>query len=257
MRRRIRLTGRKQLPQSSINIKVAEIHAKKVIALTIANPTDFKGFPNDAKVKLRLSENKVSETLDFGTVGTLKPAAELRNDGFVAPSCMLRVVATEIEKIGLLLASTDSFTLKTKEPAGQGGRPDGILMFQPKDIAPRTWSLDIRDFEHPVVYVDNRIPNARLWVQTDPVFISCVLPAILGSVFLEILNTGSPDDIKWMADWLKWSDGLMPGEKRPPQSSEQKEKAEWIDKLIVSFSHQHKILDSLCVHVKAGEEKAA
>ena len=63
MRKRIRLTGRKQLPRSSVEAKVVEIGSKKLVSMTIANPQVFKKLPDTARIKLRLFENKFSETL--------------------------------------------------------------------------------------------------------------------------------------------------------------------------------------------------
>ena len=149
MRKRIRLTGRKQLPRSAVEAKVVEIGDKKLVSMTIANPTAFKKMPDTARIKLRLFENKFSETLEFGTLGAMKTTAEIRSGAFSAPSCQLRVVAANDEQKGLLLGSTDTWTMRTGGDDEGGAASEGILLFQPHEIAPRSWKLDVRKMTIP------------------------------------------------------------------------------------------------------------
>src|SRR5262245_41450680 len=93
MRRRIRLTGRRQLNRSSVNVKMAELAGKRLLTLSLAEPRSFQGFPSDSRVSLRLYENKLVEVADFGTVGSPKNVVELKSTAFVSPSCQLRVAA--------------------------------------------------------------------------------------------------------------------------------------------------------------------
>ncbi len=87
--------------------------------------------PASARIKLRFIENKFSETLEFGTIGEPRQTAELRNRSFSAPSCQLRVVASGDERTGILLGSTDSWTLRADndDPGSKAGQ--GILFSSP------------------------------------------------------------------------------------------------------------------------------
>ena len=242
MRKRIRLTGRKQLPLSAIEAKVSEIGEKKLVSLTLAKPQVFARMPPSARVKLRLIENKVSEVLEFGTLADLRAVAEMKNRAFAAPSCQLRVVASDEGHRGLLLGSTDTWTMRAKDDDQPGAASQGILMFQPMNIAPRSWKLEIREDDYPVVYIDSSIPESRTWVRNDPVFVSCVLPAIIREVFQDIL-IAQPEQ-KWAQDWIDWADTLMPG-KAPPWGDGQQQKNEWIDVLLDSFCQRHGTLGML------------
>jgi len=254
MRKRIRLTGRRQLPRSSVEAKSFELGSKKLISMTISRPEAFRNFPDSAIVKLRLFENKFSETLEFGTLGSLKATAELENTGFSAPSCQLRVVASEGDHKGLLLGSTDTWTMRAGDDDKGGKSGEGILMFQPLKIAPRCWKLSIRDDDYPVVYIDEGIPESRTWVRNDPVFISCVLPAIIREVFEDILSNNAPPDQAWMKDWLGWADTLMPGN-FPPWSDGRPQRQVWIDDLLDNFCQRHGTLGMLVGRLR--EEVAA
>jgi len=244
MRKRIRLTGRRQLPRSSIEAKAFELGSKKLISMTISRPEAFRNFPASAIVKLRLFENKFSETLEFGTLGAQKATAELKNPGFSAPSCQLRVVTSEGDHKGLLLGSTDTWTMRADDDDQGGKSGEGILMFQPLNIAPRCWKLSIRDDDYPVVYIDERIPESRTWVRNDSVFISCVLPAIIREVFEDILSSNAPPDQVWVKDWLGWADTLMPGNVAP-WTDERSQKQVWIDNLLDNFCQRHNTLGML------------
>lgn len=184
MRRRIRLTGRKQLQRSYVDVQVLAVGTRKIVALALADQHAFEKFPADARIKLRLFENKFAKTLEFGTLGSPKTTADLGNTVFSAPSCQLRVVASCEENRGLLLGSTNTWTLRTDTEEPGEGADEGILLFQPFNIAPRTWKLDIREDDYPVVYVDEKISNSRTWVRNDPVFVSSVLPSIMGVAHL-------------------------------------------------------------------------
>lgn len=254
MRKRIRLTGRKQLARSSIDAQVVEIGGKKLVAMTIANKPAFAKMPDTARIRLRLFENKFSETLEFGTLGDMKTTAQIRNTAFSAPSCQLRVVASGENDKGLLLGSTDTWTLRTGGDETSGTASEGILYFQPHDIAPRTWKLDIREDDYPIVYIDRKIPDARTWVRNDPVFVSCVLPAIVREVFDDILDGNTAPEQRWARDWIDWADTLMPG-KAPPWNEGRAQKQLWLADLLDSFSHRHGMLDLLAG--KLSQEVAA
>ena len=253
MRRRIRFTGRRQVPHSSVEVKVFKVgDGRKVVSLSILQPERFRSFPGNAKLKLRMFENKFVETIEFGTLDEQKfttPTADLENTAFSAPSCQLRVVASDGGEKGLLLGSTKTWTLRDDDEQAEGSRK-GILMFMPQDIAPYTWKLDFRDDDHPIVYIDKSITNPDIWVRSDPVFISCVLPAIIREVFEDIfLDYDDHSELEWVGDWLRWASDLMPG-RPPPSPDDPEQKKRWVEDLLASFCRKHSTLDRLIEHMK-------
>jgi len=142
------------------------------------------------KLPVRLS---VSFAYSDGTrnphwLGDVLGTARLKNNAFECPSCQLRIVSSEPDFIGKVLGSTDSWTLRVDDEKEDGVRSDGILLFQPHAISPRSWKLEVRDDDYPVVYIDKRIPDSRAWVRTNPVFLSCVLPLVVKEIFLSIFQ---------------------------------------------------------------------
>ena len=251
MRKRIRLTGRRQLSRSCVGTKVVEVGGKKLVAMTIATPKVFDKMPKTARIKLRLIENKVAETLDFGTLGDMKTTAELKNGWYSAPSCQLRVVASDGERRGILLGSTDEWTLRAGGDDEGGTGSDGILLFLPHNIAPLSWKLEIRENDYPIVYIDKAIPNSSTWVRNDPTFLSCVLPAIIRELFDDILATNTPSEQAWVKEWLDWADTLMPG-KAPPWTEGRVQKQAWIAHLLDGFCRRHGMLELLVGELKQG-----
>lgn len=244
MRKTIRLTGRRQLARSSAAIAMREVGGKKVLTFTIAEKNAFKGFPQSARVMVKLVESKQMELVEFGTLGALKSAVDLRNQDYVDPSCQLRVASADGERLGVLLGSTKSWRLSSDQPDQMGG-VRGLLNFLPAKIAPRTWKLDIDENAHPIIQIDSRIPDPRSWAKSDPVFVGTIMPAIIQEVFDDILCQDDPQDTEWMNDWLKWAEGIMPGSPPPGNGNTKKERREWIDGLTDSFCRRHKLSDRI------------
>ena len=243
MRRRIRLTGRKQIARGDVPAKIIDLGGKRLLTLTLPETGIFEKFPKDARVVGVLKETKLIELVEFGTLENMKHSVELKNPFFVQPMFQLRIVSPDGKQLGLLFGSTDYWSLDAKGlEKGIGSK--GILYFQPKAIAPRAWALDIRDEDYPVVYIDDRIPGAATWAKTDPTFMAFVFPAIVTLVFDDILRLKTEPEADWMKDWIKWADAIMPGA-APPYGSDLRECREWTDRLIDSFSRRHMLSDKV------------
>ena len=238
MRRTIRLTGRRQLPVTAFEFQIADLQGKRVAVLSLSDPACLKGLAANAEIRVKIVENKLVEILRFGTVGKPTLTAELAGTSFLAPSCQIRVVDSGGENEGMLLGSTRNWTYKSD------GLTDGILLFQPFETAPRAWKLELREEEYPILYVDNRIPDAAHWARTDAVFNACVLPHVIGEIFQKVFEAGSRPEDGWMADWVDWAGILVPAFP-PPFGPERKEQRAWVDALIETFAAKHKLADQL------------
>jgi hypothetical protein len=248
MRRSIRLTGRKQLPQAAFSVQLSDNMGKSVATLALRGASDLDGYPPNAEIRVKLVENKLVEVLKFGTVANPSTSADLAESSFRAPSCQVRIVSRDRAGDGKLLGSTSTWTLKA------GGEPDGILLFQPSNIQPLLWKLDIRDSgdEYPILYVDERIPDAGLWAKSDPLFSAAVLPSVIREVMRYVLQDAVPED-GWELDWLKWTGSLMPGS-FPPFGKPPSDQEEWITQLVQTFSLRHELSGKvLAAILKQGE----
>jgi hypothetical protein len=238
------------LPKSTVRATLTEVSGSPLVVMTIARPDELRQFPSSARLSLILDENKGVEVLDFGTIARPHGSAAVRA-GFVAPSCQLRVVDPGVRAKGLLLASTDSWTLKGANDLSTGGR--GILNFQPYPTAPQSWKLKLQPSDHPIVLVDERIPSVRAWVRDDPVFRAMVLPAVISRVLDYILTGDAPDDEPWVGDWLAWANSLVA--EPPPDDDDDNDQArpEWVDKVVDAFCRAHGFSDALVTYAGSGD----
>lgn len=244
MRKRIRLTDRRQLYPSSVNVTMHYTGRSNAVGLTIVKPQDFVQFPKSARIRLRLTENKFSETLEFGTLDNPKVSADLDYRYFRAPSCQLRIVDSDSELRGRLLGSTNPWTLSSDDQGTKESANTSILLFLPQRLDQFVWKLDVRDCDYPVVYINENIPISREWVKTDPVFLSCVLPEIVRQVFEEMFKVRAHLGQDWARDWLNWADTLIPGRTLPPDGDVVRQE-QWISDLLDSFCRKHKLLARL------------
>jgi hypothetical protein len=224
-------------------LSIREVAGKKVLSLSFTDPKVFKTFPSSARVMVKLIETKQMELVEFGSLGNLSYAVDLANQEYVDPSCQLRIASVDGERLGVLLGSTHPWRLSSDYPEETGG-VRGLLDFLPAKIAPRTWKLNIEENTHPVIQIDKRIPDPRGWAKNDPIFVATIMPAIIHQIFEDILLQDNPEETEWMNDWLRWADGLMPGN-APPEAATTKERREWIDRLIDTFCQRHKLSDRI------------
>ena len=254
MRRQIRLTGRKQLPRSSVDIRMlsakhsGKVKSLPVVGLTIVKPQFYDNFPRSARIRLRLIENKFAETLEFGTLGNPRVTVDLEHTAFRVPSCQLRIVASDLGKKGRLLGSTNTWNLSTDDDSAESTQNDAILLFQPQDLGQRAWKLHIRDSDYPVVYVNERVANCRAWAKADPVFLNCVLPEVVRQVFIEIFQNQLHSDQLWAQHWLTWAEDFISGTDLQP-ITDLTHREIWIDELIESFCKTHKFNEKLLQHL--------
>lgn len=247
MLKTIRLTGRRQLPVGAFDFQIFDQENTQIAALAIVDPSCLKGFPADAEIKVRISENKTVEILHFGTMAAPLSTTSVMTK-FLAPSCQIRAVVSNGDHEGKLLGSTKPWTYKSD------GQIDGILLFQESShIAPKLWKLDLRDEEYPILYVNDTIPDPGLWAKTDPVFHSCVLPVVIGSIFDRILETGESPEDGWMLDWLNWAASFVSIETIP--FSDHSKREDWIENLIDAFLRKHDFVKAAAHQLSLGVNK--
>jgi hypothetical protein len=238
------LTGRRQLSKSAVRVTLSELSGDPLVVVSVAHPEAFKPFPHDAKVSLRLVENKGVEIVDLGTVGKLHASRKLQSRELTAPSCQLRIADPGHKAKGLLLASTDTWTLRGDDDKNNQ-KSRGILQFLAADTAPQPWKLQINENDYPLVLVDKRIPNAGLWARNDPVFVGTALPIIVRQIFDEILRGEYSDDTPWVVSWLQWADVILSGVRPSIPEEDRVARLDYLDRLVDSFCSKHDLATKL------------
>lgn len=251
MRRKIKLSGRVDIPLNAFDIKPTNNNDSLV--LEVLNNRKFLSLDQDAAIILKLNENKRTEFLDFGSLREPRFEQQYYSGSFKAPSCQLRVVSKNPDKFGIVLGSTVNWTMQVSGDSVDESAGKGILMFQPMDIAPRTWKLEIRDDEHPVLYVDSNIPEATDWAKRDPVFLSTALPSVVERVLNHIITHPDNKEFEWASQWLQWAQVLSGGEE-PPIGDDDREREAWVDSVVDAFCRKHEFLQKL-IGYKVESEK--
>lgn len=246
MQRNIKLTGRRDIPLNTFSIEVIKKERTIDVKLSLENKSYFKQFTESGKVLLMLTENKITEHINFGFLNNLDTTKTLSTDFFRAPSCHLRIVSVDENLIGLVLGSSKRWTQDFYEQDSNRSNGHGILLFQPRAIAPRTWKLEIRDDEHPVLYIDEEIPEPTEWARRDPVFRSIVLPTVVERIFHHLLSNDENDDFEWVEEWYQWADVLLPDTPRP-KHADRPEIENWVDQLVDSFCRRASLHQQLLI----------
>jgi hypothetical protein len=223
---------------------LAELNGDPLVIVNLAHPDAFKAFPLDATVSLRLVENKGVEIVDLGTIGKLHASRKLQTRELTAPSCQLRVADPGHVAKGLLLGSTDTWTLRGDDDKNDG-KSRGILQFLAAETAPQPWKLQINENDYPLVLVDKRIPNAGLWARNDPVFVGTALPIIVRQIFDEILRGEYSEDTPWVLSWLQWADSILPETKPSLPEGDRSTRLDYLDRLLDSFCSKHDLAAKL------------
>lgn len=242
MRRNIKLTGRKDIPFNAFTMD--HVQDNDAVSLEIPQGTIFENFDTDASIVLRMTENKFTEYLRFGSIASPEPIVTPEHTAFSAPTCQLRVLSTKKHNLGMVLGSTNTWTLKMKSDGDNDSTGEGILHFLPSDIAPRTWKLDIREDEHPVLYVDKEIPEPTDWARRDPTFRATVMPAVVERVMHHLLADDNNTDFDWAQEWYSWSETFLPDEPKPI-GGEEMERERWVGMLLDEFCRRYRFHDTL------------
>ncbi|MXY67111.1 MAG: hypothetical protein F4Y47_00935 [Acidobacteriia bacterium] len=249
MRTAVRLTGRKNIPVRSVDVRLIEGQPQKVM-FSIRQSFNFNGIHRSSTLKLRFFENKGFESVNLGILDDLLASNGVEralDSRFSRPSCQLRVVQSEGSEKGLLLGSTPNWTLDSDSKDHSQSQNTGILYFAVGHEDPLSWRLELRENDYPTIYVDESIPNAKAWAKGDPVFTSLVLPVVIRNILEAILQSTDPPE--WMVDWRNWVHQIGIHDD-PPVNEDREERIRWIEKVVVRFAQNHKIHRNLVTSLR-------
>ncbi|GAB5387831.1 MAG: hypothetical protein Alpg2KO_07990 [Alphaproteobacteria bacterium] len=200
--------------------------------------------PKTAKLIVTLYENKTSRTLDFGSIEGRISSVEIPSGLFEYPSISFKVVGTEDKTHGKILASTDPWKQALDPDDSEHVSKEGILPFKASDIYPLVWDLELNDATGPVLVIDRQIPRGIVWAQSNPIFLSCVFPAMIERIFRHIrLHDSSEAD--WIQQWQVWGDELVSGMPLAKATQDADAFESWLRELKETFCDKHDFHASL------------
>ena len=217
MRERVRLSGRQQIVRSAFSFAFKEENGIPVEFTLSLSGDSFINFPADSNVRIRLIESSHVETISFGVLDMLRQGSVIKEfentNFFVNPSCELRISRVSGDSAGKILGSTEKWKLRSSEGEGRDAGMRGILAFACGNTDPLPWNLEFAEDSHPVLRLDKKILQSSIWAVRDPVFSTCVLPAVVQIVLRKILDSHLEgwQEQKWIQDWLVWAEQIRPG----------------------------------------------
>ena len=252
MIKRVNFTGRRRIPRSRIDI---EIYDGQPRTFDAAIDLDEIALPPQAAVFLEAmcAGSNAVERFEFGEVQDIRPPAnrelteiEGRNVFFT-----LKVV-DRTERFGRILGIAENIRPERAGKDTVAGR-QGILPIEAVDLGAELWKLDFRE-NHVCLLVNEKIPDMRDRVRSDPLFYAAVYPAVVRQVLAHaIREDAEPDeeDDRWPVMWLQFGRSLHPARQESPRSNEDPETIdEWVDEVVRVFCEKHALRDKYAAAVK-------
>lgn len=220
---------------------------------------DLPGFlPAEARVFVEAYRNSPATRMrfDFGTVGHIRPPADLRLHDFATDPRvpLFRVKVTDVgEAPGRLLAERSSLTPLSPGGGGDGSARRGLLPVHWTDTAPLAWVLRIDD-DGPHLLLDENADANHRW-PAEPHFRAFVLPEVFRRVYTRLLITeadlieSAPEEgdgsDHWPLLWMSLPSESLGFTEPPPVRGDDDEKTGWIDDLVRHAAATHRLLDGL------------
>ena len=267
MRERIRLSGRKQITRSTFSLTFREKNGIPVKFTLSLSDEFFANFSPDSEVRIRFTEGKQTETVSFGALDEIRKGVvtkEFENTKYFAdPFCQLRISDVSGASAGKILGSTDRWKLRASEGGKRDSGMTGILPFASGDTDPLPWYVEFPgDSSGPILRLDNKIPHPSVWVTKDPVFCTCVLPAVVQIVLRKILALGEEGwrEQEWIQNWLFWAENIHAGvfaqgnQDVPVIFEDSFDQDGWTRDLAGEFCRNHKFLERLVSDIGKEED---
>jgi hypothetical protein len=244
MKRTLNFTGRSKIAREEVFITLDESQSPAVSFDVEFG--DLGRFPPNSRIYVEAYYKETLQRFDYGTVGSVhKPEDRFLTQIDMTGSILFRVrVVDERGQIGLLLG------------AAEGLRPDGgedeqnnesLMVLKTKDLIAVPWKVEVMpDGSKPILYVNNRIPDALARVKSDPSFFALIMPGALHQVLHRLLFEEPDDDDLEAADmrnnWIEMATDL---EGTPPRLEDQEEAESWIDRVVESFCKRYELTGAL------------
>lgn len=241
MLRRLNYTRRKRLAASDALVTIAP--AGPPYSFNAALNLTSYSLPETAKVFVEAYRRMDWMRFDFGTVGSIVPAADRRLVRFEAWEGVLfrvRVVSPDGSPTGKLLAEADRLRPRSSKPTEQKRR--SLLPLDSADLNGELFRLDLS--EGPVLLVERTLGGGD-WrsCARDQLFQGLVYPSVLRQILQHLLSDDWPEegDPRWERDWARFVESV-PGFYPPPD--EDGDQDAWTDAVVASFARQHRFVQA-------------
>lgn len=245
MLRSFNYTGRKRIGLADCSFR---LRSKTEGPLEFDADLDFSslGLPDDAKVYVEAYYQTTWQQFDCGTVALTSPPKEQSLIGFEPNTpVMFRIkVVDESGRAGRILAAADRIR-PIAEDDDRSSEP--LLDVSYTDIGKEIWRIRWEG-DHPILEMNNKVPNHEHIVRRDPLFHAFVLPAAFREIlFRQIVFHNALEQPEGTAayDWLEYGAALA-GERLEGYDLGEEEKVDkWVDNAVERFSGDNLLRDNL------------
>lgn len=237
-------TGRRKIKHAEVEIELIEQEGKAP-RFQASFDLDRKHLPSSADLFVEAYHRNTSQRFNFGTVGSpLTPENTTLSEIDLSGPTLFRVkVVDNSEQVGKLIASAERLSPKDDDVEEQHA---SLMIFKSMpEMGNLPWRLSFNEGHKPVLCINNRIPEAKQQLMTNPLFQSLVLPAAFREVLLYVLwnYENDPPDESWQKHWLEFASNIA--QEDCPMEDDPDVRVGWIDDVIRAFSERHHLCDHL------------
>ena len=239
MKVRLKSTGRKDLPQNSIKIDITRKEipfGDQSLIYPSINSLKIRYADESLKVFLKIKQGRQVISLDFGTIGKIRPPKGEPLKTFTDNTQQLSIDVTLIDPdTNKIKASTKTAIKILPDETPEGESPIAVTF---GETGSRLWKLEeIFEDEKPVVTFSKRI-ESQSRAQSNPIILSSIFPSIIEKLLDFIWENNSQDsDSPWIdyfrktsfileLDWPDTNDDLRDADA----------KKDWIERFVNSWS---------------------
>ncbi len=250
--RHINHTGRRKILHSEVEIELVEQNGKPP-AFRAAFTLNREHLPDNADLFVEAYHSNTTQRFSFGTVAapTAPTDTTLSEIDLSGPTLFRVKVVDNSESAGRLVASAER--LAPKDDDSEEQRASLMIFKSISEMGNLTWRLSFDEVRKPVLCINNKIPEAKHQLLTNPVFQSLILPSAFREVLMYIHWDQGEEvvDGSWQEQWINFSNKI--GSVERPSGNDPDILHSWIDDVVRAFSESHHFCDHL---VKRMEESS-
>lgn len=248
MQRTFNYTNRRKINRDEVVIRLEERGS-----LAPVFDVDFKfnpRFPDDSRLYVEAYYRETLQRFDFGTTSSpRRPSSRALDAVDLTGTTLFRVrVVDESGNVGRLIGAAEGL----RPEGGDDGNAESLMILRTKDLHTVPWRVEVfTDGNKPILYVNNRIPDALSKVKTDPGFYALIMPAALQQVLHRLLlDEPDEEDAEAIAHRSRWIEMATELDSSPPETDDVEELMGWIDRVVEAFCTEKDLTSVLNNHIE-------
>jgi len=238
--RQINHTGRKHIKRSEVQIELIDNRGTPEFRANLK--LDTSQLPSNADVYVEAYYKNTSQRFNFGTVAApIEPESLLLDKLDLSGPTLFRVkVVDNAEQVGRLVASAEGISPKSEDE----DENESLMTFKSlPGLGDLTWKMSF-EADKPTLCLNNKIPEAKSLLLSNPLFYGLILPAAFREVLFKLyIDDALEDEEGWQGNWVAFANKVAPEELSDPVDPEVV--SNWINDVVQEFSNKHHMCHNL------------